>query len=64
MQTILREAADIIDAAQNMRDALVPAEGSARAMEVCQECGFGQYGEYAAIDAFDKAIAVTDSASN
>lgn len=45
----------VLAEAARMRAAIDPALGAARGLGACQECGFGQNGEYEAIAAFDKA---------
>lgn len=44
------------EAAIRMRTSLTSALESARSIQNCQECGFGQHGEYQAITAFDEAM--------
>lgn len=47
----------LVLAAKLLRSALQPALDAARSVTNCQECGFGQHGEFEAIAAFDAILA-------
>ena len=49
-------AQEVIESAKRMRASLQGALENAKSITNCQECGFGQHGEFEAIAEFDDAI--------